>query len=243
MLEIKQISFSYEKTRDRTVNNLNIKLNPGDICALLGPNGAGKTTTIKLILGLLKADEGTIEIKGVDIYENVLKFKSSIGYVSDNHEIYDNLTGIEYLNFIADAYGVSLKDRKNIYQELLPLFKMEKNVNNKIRSYSHGMKQKIAIIASLVHTPDLWILDEPMTGLDIESNFVLKNLIKAHAAKGKVVLFSTHILEVCERLCNKIIIIKNGRVIYQEYVHENEEYKIKNLEEIFLEMTDDENTL
>lgn len=154
MLEIKQISFSYEKTRDRTVNNLNIKLNPGDICALLGPNGAGKTTTIKLILGLLKADEGTIEIKGVDIYENVLKFKSSIGYVSDNHEIYDNLTGIEYLNFIADAYGVSLKDRKNIYQELLPLFKMEKNVNNKIRSYSHGMKQKIAIIASLVHTPD-----------------------------------------------------------------------------------------
>lgn len=243
MLEIKQISFSYEKTRDRTVNNLNIKLNPGDICALLGPNGAGKTTTIKLILGLLKADEGTIEIKGVDIYENVLKFKSSIGYVSDNHEIYDNLTGIEYLNFIADAYGVSLKDRKNIYQELLPLFKMEKNVNNKIRSYSHGMKQKIAIIASLVHTPDLWILDEPMSGLDIESNFVLKNLIKAHAAKGKVVLFSTHILEVCERLCNKIIIIKNGRVIYQEYVHENEEYKIKNLEEIFLEMTDDENTL
>lgn len=184
-----------------------------------------------------------MKLRGVDIYENVLKFKSSIGYVSDNHEIYDNLTGIEYLNFIADAYGVSLKDRKNIYQELLPLFKMEKNVNNKIRSYSHGMKQKIAIIASLVHTPDLWILDEPMTGLDIESNFVLKNLIKAHAAKGKVVLFSTHILEVCERLCNKIIIIKNGRVIYQEYVHENEEYKIKNLEEIFLEMTDDENTL
>ena len=174
MLEINDLCFSYGARSKKAVDELKLKVEPGNICALLGPNGAGKTTIIKLILGLLKADAGSVRIDGKDIYSDSVSYKASIGYVSDEQDIYNNLTGKEYLEFIADAYKVSTEERKVIYERLLNLFHMQNRLNEKMKNYSHGMKQKISIIASLVHTPDIWILDEPMTGLDVESNIILK---------------------------------------------------------------------
>lgn len=237
MLEINDLCFSYGARSKKAVDELKLKVEPGNICALLGPNGAGKTTIIKLILGLLKADAGSVRIDGKDIYSDSVSYKASIGYVSDEQDIYNNLTGKEYLEFIADAYKVSTEERKVIYERLLNLFHMQNRLNEKMKNYSHGMKQKISIIASLVHTPDIWILDEPMTGLDVESNIILKKLIKAHAKSGKAVLFSTHILEVCEKLCNDIVIIKDGKMIYHEKVTDPEVYRVQSLEQLFLEVT------
>ena len=212
MIEIKNVSKSYNKGT-HVVNNLSLKINNGEIFGFIGLNGAGKTTTLKMITGILNIDSGEILIDGKNIYTNPVEAKKQFGYVSDNPDIFLKFKGIEYLNFIADIYGVEQDDREKRISEFSDIFEMNKVLENKIEDYSHGMRQKIQIIGSLVHNPQNWILDEPITGLDPKASYDLKKIMKEYAAKGKTVLFSTHILEIAEKLCDKIAIIDNGKIV------------------------------
>lgn len=211
MLHVSNLSFQYQSYVP-VVSDLTFSVPDGMVVGLLGKNGAGKTTTLKLILGLLPMLSGTITLDVYSLEKHPLAYKMKIGYVSDNHEIYGNLTGIEYLNFIADMYEVPTNTRKQIYGPLVKAFQVEEYLPRTIKKLSHGTKQKIAIIASLVNDPQLWVLDEPMTGLDVEAVQVLKNLIKSRAYDGKSVLFSSHILELCEKLCDDVIILHHGSI-------------------------------
>jgi ABC-2 type transport system ATP-binding protein len=239
MIEIKNVSKSYNKGT-HVVNNLSLKINNGEIFGFIGLNGAGKTTTLKMITGILNIDSGEILIDGKNIYTNPVEAKKQFGYVSDNPDIFLKFKGIEYLNFIADIYGVEQDDREKRISEFSDIFEMNKVLENKIEDYSHGMRQKIQIIGSLVHNPQNWILDEPITGLDPKASYDLKKIMKEYAAKGKTVLFSTHILEIAEKLCDRIGIINKGKIIFVGTVEEMRE-KFNNqasLEEIFIEVTD-----
>lgn len=221
-----------------SVDDLSFHIKKGEIVGFVGQNGAGKTTTIKMLTGILKPTEGKIEINGYDIESNPLAAKQSIGYIADNPDIFLHLTGMEYVNFIADIYGVPENDRKTRIEEMAARFGMEDSLNQKMVSYSHGMRQKMMVIAALVHNPPVWILDEPMTGLDPNAAYELKKMMREHAEAGNCVFFSTHVLEVAERLCDSIIIIKKGKDIYQGTLEELvETHKGKSLEEIFIEMT------
>jgi len=212
MLSIKNASKTYAKQSIRAVDGLNLDLRPGEIFGFLGPNGAGKTTTIKMAIGILEFDEGSIEVCGFDIKKDPIKAKMNIGYVPDSHVVYDKLTGREYVNFMADVYGVSNEDRQSRADELLRIFDLERAFDSPISSYSHGMKQKISIIGALIHNPKLWILDEPLLGLDPQSAFELKRLMREHCDKGNTVFFSTHILEVAEKLCDRVGIIVKSKL-------------------------------
>ncbi|KGG79707.1 ABC transporter ATP-binding protein [Caloranaerobacter azorensis] len=240
MLKLENVSKSYNKGKIKAVDNVNIHVKPGEIFGFLGPNGAGKTTTIKMIVGLLKPDEGKIYIKNVDNQKEPLKAKKLISYVPDNPKVYERLTGIEYLNFMADMYGISKEIRNKRIREYLKVFELEDAVGDLIKSYSHGMKQKIVLIGALLNDPELFILDEPMVGLDPKSSFKLKEIMRKRCEKGKSVFFSTHVLEVAEKLCNRIAIINKGKIIAQGTMEElkgqfmNEE----SLENIFLELTE-----
>lgn len=239
MIEIKNVSKSYNKGT-YVINNLSLKINNGEIFGFIGLNGAGKTTTLKMITGILNIDSGEILIDGKNIYTNPVEAKKQFGYVSDNPDIFLKFKGIEYLNFIADIYGVEQNDREKRISEFSDIFEMNKVLENKIEDYSHGMRQKIQIIGSLVHNPQNWILDEPITGLDPKASYDLKKIMKEYAAKGKTVLFSTHILEIAEKLCDRIGIINKGKIIFVGTVEEMRE-KFNNqasLEEIFIEVTD-----
>ena len=213
-------------------------VNDGEIFGFLGPNGAGKTTTIKMMTGILDIDNGDIIIDGKSIKTNPIEAKMSMGLVPDSPDAFLKLKGIEYLNFMADVYEVSSDDRKNRINELSEKFEISNVLNNKIESYSHGMRQKIVIIGALLHNPKNWILDEPMTGLDPKSSFELKRLMREHVNKGNMVFFSTHILDVAERLCDKIGIIDKGKLVfigtYEEMKKELKENK--SLEELFMEI-------
>jgi len=212
MLSIKNASKTYAKQSIKAVDGLNLALKPGEIFGFLGPNGAGKTTTIKMVTGILEFEEGDIEVCGIDVKKNSIGAKKNIGYVSDSHVVYDKLTGREYVNFMADVYGVTNDDRKTRAGELLRIFDLEKAFDSPISSYSHGMKQKISIIGALIHNPKLWILDEPLLGLDPQSAFELKRLMREHCDRGNTVFFSTHILEVAEKLCDRVGIIVKGKL-------------------------------
>lgn len=236
MIEVSELKFSYNK-KTELIKNLNFSVNEGEVCSLLGANGAGKTTIIKLILGLLKQEKGKVSINGLNSNGDNISYKKMIGYVSDAHDIYDSLTAKEFLNFMADAYGVSAYDRNEFYPAMLKRFNMDDVMNNPIKSFSHGMKQKIAIIGSLVHDPYLWILDEPMNGLDVESVSLVKQLISERAKKGKVVIFSSHIMEICEKLSDRIIIIKNGDKVMDKPISE---LTHASLEKTFLGVIQDE---
>lgn len=221
-----------------SVDNLSFHIKKGEIVGFVGQNGAGKTTTIKMLTGILKPTGGRAVINGYDIESSPLDAKRSIGYISDNPDIFLRLTGAEYVNFIADIYGVSETDRKNRMEDMAVRFGMEDSLNKQMVSYSHGMRQKMMVIAALVHNPPVWILDEPMTGLDPNAAYELKKMMREHAAAGNCVFFSTHVLEVAEKLCDEIIIIKKGRDIYQGTLDKLvEEHKNKSLEDIFIEMT------
>ena len=196
MLQIKNVTKSYGKGRVKAVNKVDLEVRPGEIFGFLGPNGAGKTTTIKMIVGLLKPDEGSITIDGVDVWQDSLLAKSMISYVPDNPEVYDKLKGIEYLNFIGDMYGISKEDRLSKIDYYTKLFGIENALGDLIGSYSHGMKQKLVLTSALINNPKLFILDEPMVGLDPKSAFNLKRMIKKMCDKGKIVFFSTHVMEV-----------------------------------------------
>ena len=238
MIEIKNISKSYVKGK-KQIDNLNLKINDGEIFGFLGPNGAGKTTTIKMITGILDIDEGDILIDGKSITNNSIEAKMNFGFVPDNPDMFLKLKGIEYLNFIGDIYRVNSNERKEKIEILSKRFGIYDNLNDKIQNYSHGMRQKIIIIGVLLHSPKNWILDEPLTGLDPKSSHDLKELMKEHSRNGNLVFFSTHVLEVAEKLCDRIGIINNGKLVF---VGTYEEIKNKfkensSLEDIFLEIT------
>lgn len=241
MISIENVTKSYAKSRTKAVDDLSLTTRDGEIFGFIGPNGAGKTTTIKMLVGILKPDSGKIVINGLDFENSPTELKSIIGYVPDSHEIYDRLTGIEYLNFMADIYAVPADVRKTNIEKYLAMFDLEKAAGEIIRSYSHGMKQKIIVAAALMHEPKLWILDEPMTGLDPKSAHLLKQEMKAHCAKGNTVFFSTHVLEVVEHLCDRIGIIDDGKLIALGTL---EELRAKSqnetsLENIFFKLTEE----
>ncbi|NJD01855.1 MAG: ABC transporter ATP-binding protein [Ruminiclostridium sp.] len=241
MIEIKNISKSYNRGNIKAVDNLNLTVQKGEIFGFLGPNGAGKTTTIKMIVGLLNPDSGSISIKGYDNRLKPIEAKSSIGYVPDNPNLYDRLTGTEYLNFMADVYQVPSDVRKERITHYLEMFDLKDAAADLIKSYSHGMKQKIALTGALIHKPAVWIMDEPMVGLDPKSAHLLKEQMREHCDKGNTVFFSTHILEVAEKLCDRIGIIHKGRLIAIGTMDElRQGDKKDSLENIFLELTDNE---
>jgi len=235
MLQITNLTKTYASSV-KAVNGLNITLQKGEIFGFLGPNGAGKTTTIKALTGILPFEEGTITIDGVDIKKDSTKAKRLIGYVSDNHVIYDKLTGREYVNFLADVYGV-YKDERESIKELIDKFSLTSAYDSQIKTYSHGMKQKISVIGALVHSPKLWVLDEPLTGLDPQSAFELKSLMRLHCDRGNTVFFSTHILEVAEKLCDRVGIIVKGKLVVLGTPEAVARERGKTLEEVFLELT------
>ncbi|RKD31958.1 ABC transporter ATP-binding protein [Thermohalobacter berrensis] len=240
MLKIENVSKSYNKGAIKAVDNISLNVRPGEIFGFLGPNGAGKTTTIKMIVGLLKPDEGNIFVNGINNQKEPLKTKKIISYVPDNPEVYDRLSGMEYLNFIADMYGVSKEERLKRIEKYLEIFKLKDAVNDLIKSYSHGMKQKIVLTAALLSDPMLFILDEPMVGLDPKSAFNLKEIMRERCSEGKSVFFSTHVLEVAEKLCDRLAIINKGKIIAQgtmEELRRQSENK-ESLENIFLELTE-----
>lgn len=237
MIELKDVSKMYKKG-NKVIDKLNLKIKDGEIFGFLGPNGAGKTTTINMITGILEIDEGNIFIDGESIMENPIEAKKKMGLVPDNPDIFLKLKGIEYLNFIADVYEVNTEDRVKKIKELAQKFEIIDVLNNKIESYSHGMRQKLIIIGVLLHDPKNWILDEPMTGLDPKASFELKKMMREHANKNNTVFFSTHILEVAEKICDRIGIIDKGKLLfvgtYEEMKKELKENK--SLEELFMEI-------
>jgi len=240
MIEFKDVSKSYIKDK-KSVDSLNFSVQDGEIFGFLGPNGAGKTTTIKMLTGILDIDVGgDILIDGKSIKSNPLEAKKQFGYIPDSPDMFLKLKGIEYLNFIADVYEISKEDRKERIENLAKKFKIYDDLDSRMESYSHGMRQKLMIISVLLHNPKNWILDEPMTGLDPKSAFDLKEMMKVHAKNGNTVFFSTHVLEVAEKLCDRIGIINKGKLLF---VGTFEEMKSKlkenaSLEELFLEITE-----
>ena len=237
MIKIQNVSKSYKKG-NKVVDNLNLEIKDGEIFGFIGQNGAGKTTTIKMITGILEIDEGDIFIDGKSITKKPVEAKKQFGLVPDSPDMFLKFSGIEYLNFIADCFNVSKEDRIKRIEDLSKEFGIYDELENKIESYSHGMRQKIVIIGVLLHNPKNWILDEPITGLDPKSSFDLKSLMKEHARKGNTVFFSTHILEIAEKLCDRIAIINKGKIIFVGTLDELKNmYKDKNtLEEIFIDI-------
>ncbi len=240
MLKLENISKSYNKGAVKAVDNISLDIKPGEIFGFLGPNGAGKTTTIKMIVGLLKPDSGKVTVGAVDAWKDPIAAKSMISYVPDNPEIYDKLKGIEYLNFIADMYGVSKEKREEKMNYYLELFNIKDAIGDIIGSYSHGMKQKLVLTSALISDPKLFILDEPMVGLDPKSAFNLKEIMRKMCDEGKTVFFSTHVLEVAEKLCDRIAIINKGKIVAMGTMEELRAHaeERESLENIFLELTE-----
>ena len=242
MIKIKNVSKEYDK-KDKVIDNINLEINDGEIFGFLGPNGAGKTTTIKMITGILEIDEGDILLDNISIKNNPIEAKKRLGLVPDNPDMFLKLKGIEYLNFIADIYEVSTEDRIKRIENLAKEFNIFDVLDNKIESYSHGMKQKLMIISVLLHEPKNWILDEPMVGLDPKSSYELKEIMRDYAKKGNCVFFSTHILDVAEKLCDKIGIINEGKVLFVGTYEDlkNELRENKSLEELFIDLINETN--
>lgn len=237
MIKIENITKTYNNTI-RAVDNLNLTVENGEIVGFIGPNGAGKTTTLKMMTGILKPDSGSIFINNYDIQKEPLAAKQTIGYIADSPDMFLRLKGIEFLNLISDIYKVSASQRKDRIKIFAERFELTEALNEPMQNYSHGMRQKIMVTAALVHNPAVWILDEPLTGLDPKSAYALKKMMREHADAGNSVLFSTHVLEVAEKLCDKVIIINHGKSLFYGTLDElTARYPDKDLEKIFLEMT------
>lgn len=235
MLKIEHLTKTYSNGT-RAVDDLSLTVDAGDIFAFIGQNGAGKTTTIKAVVGILDFDGGVIEIDGKSVVQYPVDCKRVTAYIPDNPDLYDQLTGIQYLNFIADIFGIDKKTREDRISKFADAFEITRNLGDLISSYSHGMKQKIAVISALIHKPKLLVLDEPFVGLDPKASHTLKEFMKELCAEGSAIFYSTHVLEVAEKLCDKVAIIKNGRLIKSGTM---EEVKGDNsLEQVFLELTD-----
>lgn len=233
MLKINNLTKHY-KGSDKGVNNVTLHIDKGDIYAFIGHNGAGKTTTLKCVTGIHDFDEGDILIDGISLRDNPLECKRRFAYIPDNPDLYEYLTGIQYLNFIADIFKVSVTDREDRIKKYAVDFEILESLGDLISTYSHGMKQKLAIISALIHEPKLLILDEPFVGLDPQATVILKGIMKKICEAGGAVFFSTHVLDVAERLCNKVAIIKDGDVLASgnmaDIVREGQ-----SLEDIFME--------
>lgn len=240
MLEISNLTKTYASNPKPSVDNLSLTVADGEIFGFIGPNGAGKSTTIKAVTGIIDFNEGNVIVDGVDMRQNPIEAKKRIGYVSDDHVLYEGLTGVEYVNFICDVFDVPQAERKEKLDNYAELFSLTDALKKQISTYSHGMKQKLNIIGALIHDPKVWILDEPMTGLDPRSAFNLKKLMREHADKGNCVFFSSHVLEVVEKVCDRVGIIDDGHLITCCKIDElKERNKDKSLEELFLKLTDD----
>jgi ABC-2 type transport system ATP-binding protein len=237
MLKITSFSKTY-KSGKKAVDNLNLTVENGDIFGFIGHNGAGKTTTIRAIVGALDFEEGEIKINNISIKENPVLCKSMIAYIPDNPDIYEYLTGIQYLNFVGDIFKINKEKRENIIKKYADLFELTDNLGDLISSYSHGMKQKLVIISALIHEPKLIIMDEPFVGLDPKASHTLKNIMHELCEQGNSIFFSTHVLDVAEKLCNKIAIIKNGKLSASG--NTSEVIGNKSLEDVFLELPDNE---
>lgn len=231
MLEIKNFTKIYPSGKVGA-KNINISVENGDIFAFIGHNGAGKTTTIKSIVGINDFNDGDILIDGISIKENPIDCKKRIAYIPDNPDIYNALTGIQYINLIADLFEIGKEERKNLTEKYAKLLELENELNNPISNYSHGMKQKLVLISAFVHSPKLLILDEPFVGLDPKASYTVKEIFKEFTKNGGAIFFSTHVLEVAEKLCNKVAIIENGEIVANGTMDEIR--KDKSLEEVFL---------
>ena len=212
MIEIKNLTKSYVKGK-KAVDNISFDVLDGEIFAFIGHNGAGKTTTIKLIVGILDFDCGNILINGKSIKDDAINAKKEIAYVPDNPDLYENMKAIEYINFICDMYEISKEERCKNIQKYSIMFEIDDKLNDEISSFSHGMKQKIALIAALSHNPSVLIMDEPFVGLDPKAVFDMKEIMKKMCKEKKTIFFSTHILEVAEKLCHRVAIIKDGKIV------------------------------
>ena len=232
MLRIEHLTKTFGDKK--AVDDLSLHIAPGEIYGFIGHNGAGKTTTLKSCTGILNFDEGEIFIKGMSIRENPLECKKLLAYIPDNPDLYDYMSGVKFLNFIADIFAVPTAERRERINKYAELFEIKGSLGDSIQSYSHGMKQKLAIISALIHSPELVILDEPFVGLDPKSAFTLKQIMREICDNGGDIFFSTHVLEVAEKLCDKIAIIKNGKLIRSGTM---EEVKgDSSLESVFLEL-------
>ena len=233
MLEIKNVSKSYDKKK-LAINDISLTLEPGDLYGFVGPNGAGKTTLIKSIAGIISFDSGSITFDGHTIAQDPIEFKKLMAYIPDHPDLYETLSGRQFIDFISDAFAVSLVRRNELIDKYATEFEMIDALNKPISTYSHGMKQKVALIAALVHEPKLILLDEPFVGLDPKAAFALKQTFKEITDSGTIILFSSHVLEVVEKLCNRIAIIKQGEIIADGRTHEV--LKDRSLENFFMEI-------
>lgn len=240
MLKLTNVSKKYKNSDRYSVKDLSFDVKEGEIFGFLGKNGAGKSTSIKCITGILPFEKGKIEICGYDIVKNPIECKLNIGYVPDNHAVYENLTGKEYVNYIANLYKVPKKKTEENLNKFVSLFNMTHAIDNQIRSYSHGMKQKICIIAALIHNPRLWVLDEPLMGLDPQSAYEIKSYMKEHKKQGNTVFFSSHNIDMVEKLCDRVAIINKGELIEIVDIPHFLENSNQSLEEYFLNLTKDE---
>ena len=234
MIEIKNVTKKYNGIP--AIDRISFNVDNGTIFAFIGHNGAGKTTTIKSIVGINDFDSGEILINGISIKDNPVQAKKIMAYVPDNPDLYENMKGIDFINFICDMYKTDKETREKNVKKYAKMFEMENNLNNEISSYSHGMKQKLAIISAMAHSPEVLIMDEPFVGLDPKAVFDMKNVLKEMCQDGKIVFFSTHILDVAEKLCDKVAIIKKGKIVK---VGTMKDIKgDESLESVFLELED-----
>ena len=237
MLKIEHLTKKYDQYK--AVDDLSLHIERGYIYGFIGHNGAGKTTTLKAVAGIMPFDEGEIIINGKSMKSHALECKQIMAYIPDNPDLYEYLTGIQYLNFIADVYQVSKEEREKRISQYGDMFDLTSDLAQPISAYSHGMKQKLAIIAAFIHQPQLILMDEPFVGLDPKASHLLKQLMREHCDQGGAIFFSTHVLEVAEKLCDRIAIIKQGKLIVsgktQDVIGD------ESLEDVFLELEDDDN--
>lgn len=237
MIEIKNVSKSYDG-KVKALNDISFKIDNGEIFAFIGHNGAGKTTMIKSLVGILDFDSGDILINGKSIKKEPIECKREMAYVPDNPDLYENMTGLDFINFICDIYDVSLEERKANIEKYSKMFEIDGKLGSDISSFSHGMKQKVALIAALSHNPDVLIMDEPFVGLDPKAVFDMKEVMHKMAKEGKTIFFSTHILDVAEKLCDRVAIIKKGEIVK---IGKMKDIKgDESLEQVFLELGDNQ---
>ena len=239
-LELEHFSKKYGTNKNYAVHDVSFEVHGGEVFGFLGPNGAGKSTIIKSLVGIQPITEGKMRICGYDVQSQPVESKSNVGYVPDHYALYEQLTGREYINYLADIFEVSLEDRTERLNKYVKLFELENAIDDKIKTYSHGMKQKVAIISALVHNPKIWILDEPLTGLDPTSIYQVKQCLINHAREGNIVFFSSHLIDIVEKLCDRIGIIKNGELQVVESV-KNIDKSGKTLEQFYLDIIGEEN--
>ena len=238
MLNVKSVYKSYDGKKN-ALSNVSLEVESGDIFAFIGHNGAGKTTLIKSIVGLQPFDKGVIEVNGIIVLEHPFDTKRIVSYIPDEPDAFESLSGLEFLNFIADAYDVSIEKRKERIEKYAKEFEMTEHLNSVISSYSHGMKQKIVIISALIHDAKLLVMDEPFVGLDPKAAFIFKNIMREFTNEGGAIFFSTHVLETAEQLCNKIAVIKNGEIVKDGKMEDI--VSDESLEEVFMELLGEKN--